>query len=139
MNDVDTVEKPEASLPEETLRKLDECTLRETLQLSARLIEELKAKGEADEKIANLVRRVVGQALRREAKKFFAVRFPLLLIDLFQGFLIIEKLFGLMPFGGMSWLAIMSPTVISIVCGVVFMTPEERDRILEEARRRRGK
>ena len=139
MNDVDTVEKPEASLPEETLRKLDECTLRETLQLSARLIEELKAKGEADEKIANLVRRVVGQALRREAKKFFAVRFPLLLIDLFQGFLIIEKLFGLMPFGGMSWLAIMSPTVIAIVCGVVFMTPEERDRILEEARRRRGK
>ena len=139
MNDVDTVEKPEASLPEETLRKLDECTLRETLQLSARLIEELKAKGEADEKIANLVRRVVGQALRREAKKFFAVRFPLLLIDLFQCFLIIEKLFGLMPFGGMSWWAIMSPTVISIVCGVVFMTPEERDRILEEARRRRGK
>ena len=139
MNDVDTVEKPEASLPEETLRKLDECTLRETLQLSARLIEELKARGEADEKIANLVRRIVGQALRREAKKFFAMRFPLLLIDLFQGFLIIEKLFGLMPFGGMSWLAIMSPTVISIVCGVVFMTPEERDRILEEARRRRGK
>ena len=139
MNDVDTVEKPEASLPEETLRKLDECTLRETLQLSARLIEELKARGEADEKIANLVRRIVGQALRREAKKFFALRFPLLLIDLFQGFLIIEKLFGLMPFGGMSWLAIMSPTVISIVCGVVFMTPEERDRILEEARRRRGK
>ena len=45
MNDVDTVEKPEASLPEETLRKLDECTLRETLQLSARLIEELKARG----------------------------------------------------------------------------------------------
>ena len=139
MNDVDTVEKPEASLPEETLRKLDECTLRETLQLSARLIEELKARGEADEKIANLVRRIVGQALRQEAKKFFAMRFPLLLIDLFQGFLIIEKLFGLMPFGGMSWLAIMSPTVISIVCGVVFMTPEERDRILEEARRRRGK
>ena len=139
MNDVDTVEKPEASLPEETLRKLDECTLRETLQLSARLIEEMKARGEADEKIANLVRRVVGQALRQEAKKFFAMRFPLLLIDLFQGFLIIEKLFGLMPFGGMSWWAIMSPTVISIVCGVVFMTPEERDRILEEARRRRGK
>ena len=139
MNDVDTVEKPEASLPEETLRKLDECTLRETLQLSARLIEELKARGEADEKIANLVRRIVGQALRQEAKKFFAMRFPLLLIDLFQGFLIIEKLFGLMPFGGMSWWAIMSPTVISIVCGVVFMTPEERDRILEEARRRRGK
>ena len=139
MNDVDTVEKPEASLPEETLRKLDECTLRETLQLSARLIEELKARGEADEKIANLVRRIVGQALWQEAKKFFAMRFPLLLIDLFQGFLIIEKLFGLMPFGGMSWWAIMSPTVISIVCGVVFMTPEERDRILEEARRRRGK
>ena len=139
MNDVDTVEKPEAALPEETLRKLDECTLRETLQLSARLIEELKARGEADEKIANLVRRIVGQALRQEAKKFFAMRFPLLLIDLFQGFLIIEKLFGLMPFGGMSWWAIMSPTVISIVCGVVFMTPEERDRILEEARRRRGK
>ena len=139
MNDVDTVEKPEASLPEETLRKLDECTLRETLQLSARLIEELKARGEADEKIANLVRRIVGQALRQEAKKFFAMRFPLLLIDLFQCFLIIEKLFGLMPFGWMSWWAIMSPTVISIVCGVVFMTPEERDRILEEARRRRGK
>lgn len=139
MNGVDTVEKPEISLPEETLRKLDECTLRETLQLSVRLIEELKAKGEADEKIANLVRRIVGQALRREAKKFFVMRFPLLLIDLFQGFLIIEKLLGLMPFGGMSWWAIMSPTVISIVCGVVFMTPEERERILEEARRRRGK
>lgn len=139
MNGVDTVEKPEISLPEETLRKLDECTLRETLQLSVRLIEELKAKGEADEKTANLVRRIVGQALRREAKKFFVMRFPLLLIDLFQGFLIIEKLLGLMPFGGMSWWAIMSPTVISIVCGVVFMTPEERERILEEARRRRGK
>ena len=139
MNDADTVEKPEISLPEETLRELDECTLRETLQLSVRLIEELKAKGEDDEKIARLVRRIVGRTLRREAKNFFAVRLPLLLIDLFQGFLIIEKLFGLMPFGGMSWWAIMSPTIISTVCRVVFMAPEEREKILEAARRRRGK
>ena len=95
--------------------KLEAMTEEQLRAELAKVKAEMVKSGLTAEQVDELERAIKsGQLARHAAKAFFGVVLPALALDAFQLFLIIEKLWGLAPFGHLPWLAILLPTAIPV-------------------------